>query len=138
MPYMEHQFLAVTGVRLKGLGQFTGWIKPGSYYHGVAAKKGQLNLCLHLARITTPMRPQICPSETQALTQKKVETPVASSHAPGTMGVTTQGARSDAPTPMETGGVGDGHSWVDQVDACPEEEWKRDRPAKHPQASSKR
>ena len=35
MPYMEHQFLALTGVRLKGLSQFTGWIKLGSYYHGV-------------------------------------------------------------------------------------------------------
>ena len=37
---------------------------------------------------------------------------------------------------METGGAGDGCSWVDQVNACPEEEWRRDRPAKHPRASS--
>ena len=69
MPYMEHQFLEVTSVRLKGLGQFTRWIKPGSYYHGVVAKKGQLNKCPHLARIPPPMRPQICPSEIQALMQ---------------------------------------------------------------------
>ena len=110
MPYMERQFLEVTGVRLKGLGQFTGWIKPGSYYHGVVAKKGQLSKCLHLARILPPTRPQICPSETQALTQRWVETPSASPHMPDKRGVATQGARSDAPTPMETGGAGDGCS----------------------------
>ena len=119
MPYMEHQFLALTGVRTKGLSQFTRWIKPGSYYHGVVAKKGQLNMCLHLARILPPTRPQIRPSETQALMQKKVETPTASPHTPGKKGVATQGACSDAPTPMETGGAGDGCSWADQVNACP-------------------
>ena len=132
MPYMKHQFLEVTGVRLKGLGQFTGWIKAGSYYHGVVAKKGQLSKCPHLARILSPMRPQIHPSETQALTQRQVETPTASPRMPSNRGVATQGARSDAPTPMETGGAGDGHSWVDQAEACPEEEWRRDRLAKHP------
>ena len=117
MPYMEHQFLVLTSVRLKGLSQFTRWIKLGSYYHGVVAKKGQLNMCLHLARIPPPMRPQIHPSETQALTQKKVETPTASPCTPGKKGVATRVARSDAPTPMETGGAGDGHSWADQVNA---------------------
>ena len=122
MPYMERQFLELTGVRLKGLSQFTKWIKPGSYYHGVVAKKGQLNMCLHLARVPPPMRPQTCPSETQALMLKKVETPTASPHMPGKKGAATQGAHSDAPTSMETGGAGDGHSWVEQVDACPEEE----------------
>ena len=138
MPYIECQFLALTGVRLKGLSQFTRWIKLGSYYHGVVAKKGQLNMCLHLARIPPLTMLQIRPSETQALTQKKVETPTASPCTPGKKGVATQGACSDAPTPMETGGAGDGHSWVDRVDACPEEEWRRDRPAKHPWASSGR
>ena len=138
MPYIERQFLEVTGVRLKGLGQFTGWIKPGSYYHGVVAKKSQLSKCPHLARIPPPTRPQIHPSETQALMQRRVETPTASPHTPDKRGDATQGARSDAPTPMETGGAGDGHSWADQVDACPEEEWRRDRPAKHPRVSSMR
>ena len=135
---MERQFLSLTGIRLQGLSQFTGWIKPGSYYHGVVAKKGQLSKCLHLAGILPPMRPQICPSETWAFTQRPVETPTASPHMPGQQGVTTQGAHSGAPTPMETGGAGDGHSWADQVEACPEEEWRRDRPAKCPWASSMR
>ena len=57
---------------------------------------------------------------------------------PGKKGVATQGARSDAPTPMETGGAGNGRSWADQVDACPEEEWRRDRPAKHARSSPRR
>ena len=134
MPYVERQFLVLTGVRLKGLSQFTGWIKLGSYYHGVVARKGQLNMCLHLARIPPPTRPQIHPSETWALMQRTVETPTATPCTPGKKGVATQGACSDAPTPMETGGAGDGHSWADQVDVCPEEEWRRDRPAKHPRA----
>ena len=138
MPYMERQFLMLTGVRLTGLSHFTRWIKLGSYYHGVVAKKGQLHMCLHPARIPPPTRPQIHPSETQALTQKKVETPTASPCTPGKKGVAAQGACSDAPTPMETGGAGDGCSWVEQVDACPEEEWRRDRLAKHPWASSGR
>ena len=30
MPYMERQFYAATGIQLKGLGDFTGWIKRGS------------------------------------------------------------------------------------------------------------
>ena len=54
MPYMESPFQALTGVRLKGLSQFTGWIKPGSYYHGVVARKGQLHMCLHLAGTEPP------------------------------------------------------------------------------------
>ena len=70
MPYIECQFQALTSVRLKGLGQFTGWIKPGSYYHGVVARKGQLNMCLHLAGVLPQTRPQIHPSETGALTRE--------------------------------------------------------------------
>ena len=136
MPYMEHQFLSLTGIRLQGLSQFTGWIKPGSYYHGEFMSRDYISL--HLAGIPPPMRPQIHPSETQALMQRPGETLTASPHMPGQQGVTTQGACSDAPTPMETGGAGEGRSWVDQVKTCPEEEWRRDRPAKYPRASSMR
>ena len=60
MPYMERHFHTLTGIRLKGLSQFTGWIKPGSYYHGVVARKGHLHLCLHLAGTAPPKGPQIC------------------------------------------------------------------------------
>ena len=130
---MEHQFMVLTGVKLKGLSQFTGWIKLGSYYHGVVARKGQLHLCLHLAGTMPPRGPQICPSETQALMQKKVDTPTTSHPTTGGEGSVTQEACSDPPIPMETGGVGDGQSWAEQVEAAhppSEEEWMRDRPTK--------
>ena len=116
--------------RLKGLSQFTGWIKPGSYYHGVVARKGQLHLCLHLAGTALPRGPQICPSQTQALMQKKEETPTTSPHTPGEEGGMTQGACSYPPIPMETGGAGDGWSWAEQAEASTKEEWRRDRPTK--------
>ena len=131
MPYMEHHFHTLTGVRLKGLSQFTGWIKPGSYYHGVVAKKGQLHLCLNLAGTTPPKGPQIRPSQSHPVTQKEEETPTTSPPMPGTESSATQGACSDPPMPMETGGVGDGQSWVEQAKASAKEEWRRDRPAKH-------
>ena len=131
MPYMEHQFQTLTGISLKGLSQFTGWIKPGSYYHGVVAKKGQLHFCLHLAGTALPRGPQIHPSQTEALTQKKEETPTTSHPMPEREGSVTQGAHSDPPIPMETGGAGDGRSWVEQAEASTKEEWRRDRPMKH-------
>ena len=56
----------------------------------------------------------------------------------GREGSATQGASSDPPIPMETGGVWDGQSWVEQVKAGTEEEWRRDRPAKHHQSSPRR
>ena len=113
MPYMESHFQALTSIRLKGLSQFTGWIKPGSYYHGVVARKGQLHTCLHLAGTEPPKGPQICPSQTHSVTQKEEETPTTSLHTPGKEGSATQGASSDSPAPMETGGVGDGQSWAE-------------------------
>ena len=42
-----------------------------------------------------------------------------------------QGAPTDPPAPMETGGAGDGQSWAEQAEASTEEEWGRGRPTKH-------
>ena len=39
---------------------------------------------------------------------------------------------------METGGAGDGQSWAEQAEASTEEEWRRGRPAKHPQSMSRK
>ena len=138
MPYMERQFQALTSIKLKGLSQFTGWIKPGSYYHGVVARKVQLHLSLHLAGTALPRGLQICPSQTQTVTQKKEEIPTTSHPMPGREDSMTQGACSDPPIPMETGGAGDGQSWVEQAKASAEEEWRRDRPAKHCRSSPRR
>ena len=79
-----------------------------------------------------------CPSETQTLMQKKVDTPNTSHSMPGGEGSMTQGACSDAPTPMETGGVGNGCSWVEQVKAATEKNWRRDRPTRWCRSSPKR
>ena len=138
MPYMESCFRALTSIRLKGLSQFTGWIKPGSYYHGVVAREGQLHMCLHLAGTEPTKGLQICPSQTRSVTQKEEESPITSLHMPGKEGSVTQGARSDSPAPMETGGVGDGQSWVEQAEASATKEWRRGRPAKHCRSVSRK
>ena len=135
---MESRFQTLTGIRLKGLSQFTGWIKPGSYYHGVVARKGQLHMCLHLAGTELPKGLQIHPSQTHPVAQKEEETPTTSLHMLGKEGSATQGARSDSPAPMEIGEAGDGQSWVEQAEASANEEWRRGRPAKHQQLASRK
>ena len=47
-----------------------------------------------------------------------------------------QGATSNAPAPMETGGAGDSQSWVDQVEV--EYDFNRDRPVKHRRSQLRR
>ena len=39
---------------------------------------------------------------------------------------------------METGGAGDGQSWVEQAEASAAEEWRRGRPAKHHRSASRK
>ena len=57
LPYMESQFERVTGLKLMGLGAYTGWIKAGSYYHWVIAQQGQLGQCPNLAGVDLPRGP---------------------------------------------------------------------------------
>ena len=113
MPYMEEQFFAATGIQLKGLAKCTTWIKRGSYYHNLVARKGQLDKCPHLAGIEPPRRPQIPPSESHLVSQRKPETLATSSSAPVIQASALQGATADVPAPMETGGTGNGRSWVE-------------------------
>ena len=113
MPYMEEQFYAATGIRLEGLVGCTVWIKCSSYYHSVVAQRGQLNKCPHLAGIEPPRGPQMMPSESCLVSQRKPDTPAASSGAPATEASVPQGATTDVPAPMETGRAGDGHSWAE-------------------------
>ena len=133
---MEEQFYAATGIRLKGLAECTRWIKRGSYYHGVVARKGQLHKCPHLAGVGLPRWPQITPSESCWASQKKAEAPAASSSVPSIEASAPQGATSDVPAPMEMGGAGDGQSSVEQAEA--EDDFKRDRPMKRCQLQSRR
>ena len=132
MPYMEDHFYAATGLRLNGLRDFTGWIKQGSYYHGLVARQGHLHKCPHLAGVVLPRWPQTTPSESNQVSQKKVETPATSSSVPNTGAGEAQETRShDIPAPIETGRAGDGRSWADQVEASADDEFQRDRPMKH-------
>ena len=128
IPYMEEQFYAATGIRLEGLVGCTAWIKHGSYYHSVVAQRGQLDKCPHLAGIEPPRGPQMMPSESCLVSQRKLDTPVTSSSAPATEASAPQGATADVPAPMETGGAGDGHSWAERTED--EDDFKRCRPAK--------
>ena len=139
MPYMEDHFYVATGLRLNGLRDFTRWIKQGSYYHGLVARQGHLYKCPHLAGVSLPRWPQLTPSESHQVSQKKAETPATSSSAPITGAGEVQETRSDdVPAPMETGRVGDGWFWVDQVKASADDKFLRDRPAKHRRSQSRR
>ena len=138
MPYMEKHFHAVTSITLKGLSNFKGWIKHGSYYHAVVARKGQLHKCPHLAGVELPRWLQITPSESHQVSQRREETPTTSPHTLRKKPSAAQGARSNIPVHMETGGVGDGRSWVDQAEASTDDEFRRDRPMKHCQSELRR
>ena len=138
MPYMEKHFHAATSITLKRLSDFMGWIKCGSYYHGVVARQGQLHRCPHLVGVELPWWPQVTPSKSCKVSQKKVETPTTSPYVPSQGASMAQGARSNVPAPMETGGVGDGWSWVDRAEASADDEFGRDRPVKHCRSQSRR
>ena len=112
MPYMGDHFYVATGLRLNGLRDFTRWIKQGSYYHRLVARQGHLYKCPHLAGAVLPRWPQVMPSESCQVSQKKVETPATSSSAPSTGAREAQGTHpDDVPAPMETGRVMAGHGW---------------------------
>ena len=138
MPYMERQFHASTGIQLKGLGDFMGWIRRGSYYHGLVARKGQLHKCPHLVGVQLLRWPQITPSESCQVSQRREEAAGTSPHAPSKKPSVSEGAPSDIPAPMETGGVGDGQSWMEWAEASTDDEFGRDRPMKHRQSESRR
>ena len=126
------------GSSMHELGDFTGWIKWGSYYHGLVARKFQLHKCPHLAGVELPRWPQITPSESHQVSQRREETPGTSPCAPSKKSSAAQGAPSDVPAPMETGGVGDSWSWVEWVEASADNRFGRDRPAKCHRSESRR
>ena len=62
MPYMAKLFKEVTGKDLQGLGQFTGWIGLGDYYHWRVAQQGLLHLVPRLQDQPMPRTPKAHPS----------------------------------------------------------------------------
>ena len=167
MAYIQDLFYQATSLHLDGLGSFTGWIKRGSYYHGLVARQGRLHECLHLTGVPLPRWPQVAPSESRRESQIKsdaqtpsssrpsvgamvapiaetpvAEAPVAKTPIPEAPVDETLAAEApvtpSTPAPMETGGVGDGQSWADQMEASDDEAFQRSRPAKRARSQSRR
>ena len=82
MAYIQDLFYQATGLHLDGLVSFTGWIKKGSYYHGIVARQGHLHECLHLMGAPLPRWPQVAPSESHRESQMKLDTQIPSSSRP--------------------------------------------------------
>ena len=159
MPLIEEQFWRATGLRLHRLRGFTLWIKQGSYYHGLVAQQGHLQRCPHLVGALLPRWPQITPSESCQDSHKRAEAIAAGSSEPSARATVAPALETtveeppvteppitetpvteapasdtpcpDTPAPMETGGVGDGQSWAEQVEASLEAEFQQHRPMKH-------
>ena len=156
MPLITEQFWRDTGLRLHELPDFTLWIKRGSYYHRLLVQQDQLQRCPHLIGAPLPRWPQLKPSESCWDSYKRAEGPAVGSSEPsaGATAAPTQETPveeppvaeapasdtpcSGTPAPMETGGVGDGQSWAEQVKAGLEAEFRWARPAKHPQSQSRK
>ena len=88
--------------------------------------------------VELPRWPQVTPSESCQVSQRREETPTTSPRMPSKEASAAQGARSDVPAPMETGGVGDGQSWADRAEASADDEFRRDRPTKCCQSALRR
>ena len=168
MAYIKDHFYKATGLHLEGLRSFTGWIKQGSYYHGLVAQQGHLHECPHLVGVALPRWPQVTPSESRWESRMKLdaqttsssrpsvgataapvaetpgavdpvtETPVAEAPVAETPGAEVPVAPSSTPAPMETDGVGDGQSWAEQMEAGKDEAFQRSRPMKCPRSQSRR
>ena len=67
-----------------------------------------------------------------------VETPIMEDPVDETPSAEAPVVPSSTPAPMETGGVGDGQSWADQMEAGEDEAFHRSRPAKCTRSQSRR
>ena len=168
MAYIQDLFYQATGIHLDGLRSFTWWIKRGNYYHGIVAQQGHLQECPHLVGAPLPRWPQVAPSEFHQESHMRSDAQVPSSNRPSAGATAVPVAETPIeeapvaeaavpetsimeetpaeapvapslpPAPMETGGVGDGQSWAEQVEAVEEEPFQRCRPAKCPHSQSRR
>ena len=134
MGYVASVFMETTGHYLSGLSNYTGWIRPKSYYNWKVAELGQMDLCAKVKGQRPPRGPITRPSiKLQRDTQKAKEKAREAKDAQGPEGdEATMGAGVDDPTteypmevdrepPAEAGG-GDNWTWYDQT---VEEENKR-------------
>ena len=166
MSYIAEEFHRATGLRLNGLLEFTLWIKRGSYFHGLLVERGQVHECPHLIGAPLPRWPQLKPSESREESYRWAEGPGIGPSGPS-IGMTTAPpqetpteerpmqetpneeplmleapvagpSHSKTPTPMETGGAGDGQMWAERVKTSAEAEFQQARPPKCPCSQSRR
>ena len=76
--------------------------------------------------------------ETPIMEVPVAETPITEAPVGEAQGAEAPVAPSSAPAPMETGRVGDGQSWVEQMEASEEEAFQRSRPAKRARSQLRR
>ena len=77
-------------------------------------------------------------AETPVVEAPVAETPVAEAPVDETLGAEAPVAPSSTPAPMETGGVGDGQLWAEQMEASKDKAFQRSRPAKHARSQLRR
>ena len=167
MAYIQDLFYQATGLHLDGLRSFMGWIKKGSYYHGIVARQGHLS-----APDGSPLA-QMTPSESHQESQMKsdaqipsssrpsagataapiaetpvvevpvvevpvVETPITEAPVGKAQGAEAPVVPSSTPAPMETGRASNDQLWAEQMEASKEEAFQRSRPAKRTRSQSRR
>ena len=129
MGYVASVFLETTGHFLRDLSSYTGWMRPGGYYHWKMAELGQLDRCENLRGRRPPkgaiLRPSIkLQRDTRKAQEKAKEKAKEAKEAQRPDGdeATTSASRDEsATTPMEVdrqpqaeAGGGDSRSWYDQ------------------------
>ena len=77
-------------------------------------------------------------AETPVAEAPVMENPIAEAPVNETPGTRAPVAPSGTPAPMETGGVGDGQSRAEQMEAGEDEAFQRSRPAKRPRSQSRK
>ena len=95
------------------------------------------------AQATSSSRPSVGATaapvaETPVAEAPVVETPVVEAPVDETPGAEAPVAPSSTPAPMETGRVGNGQSWAEQMKADEDEAFQRSRPAKRARSQSRR
>ena len=81
---------------------------------------------------TTAALPQETPTEESLMQETPTEEP------PMQEAPVTGPSHSETPTPMETGGAGDGRTWADRVETSAEAEFQQARPPKCPRSQLRR
>ena len=90
------------------------------------------------AQTLSSSRPSVGATAAPSTETPGAETPVAEAPVEETLGAEAPVAPSGTPAPMETGGVCDGQTWAEQVEAGKDEAFQMSRPAKHTRSQSRR